>query len=282
MALTIFDEFNVKALSPQALATLVARQATTRSYAVQKNEADNIRRRDDERRRREEGQDAEDIVFLMAAVYHETQMRMIARFDEDAEASRLAMAKIDKRLAELEQERLAMVERAVKLPDGRAVFLSEDGKSIFTEDGEKLPEAEAERLLEERGDELRAGYSSERWKAVGDERGALVAEKAALAEWDAYREELKARVAGGEMTQDELEEAERDYEESVPETVKEMRAKRDAAELLSEKQTATRDDGIAKQAHAAPADDAIDLTGTSVEREAPAAGAPRGVPKFGM
>lgn len=184
---------------------------------------------EEERRRRMRRADRDmDAAFneLVMAVYRETQTRLLEQFDTDQRASRLAVSEIDKRLVQLAREQAEAIERAVKLDDGRAIFLSEDGQSIYTEDGERLSDEVAAELLEGRGEELRAGPSWEGFAAFSREREELLKERAEIIEWEQRREELRARVEGGELSQDELEALEREYEESVPDRVQ---AQRDAA-----------------------------------------------------
>lgn len=232
-----FNEFNMVAVPSQALARHLLNLSMSDDSMVNTAARQNRRK---ERDAEDKDKDFDDLVYLMElaeAVYRETQARILERFDLDAEASRLARERIHKRLAELEQERQQMIDRAVKLEDGRAVFLSEDGESIYTQDGERLSDDHAGRLLEERGDELRAGGKWEAMLSNGAEGAALRAEREALDEWDRVREEYKARVESGELTQEELEELEDAYEASVPNTVKNMRGEVSASVSLPDATT---------------------------------------------
>lgn len=217
------NDFNLIAIPSPALARRLANLAETGASSLQTSFSRRIEEKR-ERTRREDDDLFMEFWELTMAVYRETQARLQEQFAIDEEASRLAKERIDQRLAELAQERQDMIDRAVKLEDGRAVFLSEDGTSVYTEDNERLPDEEAGKLLAERRDELEAGATAEEWNRKREERAELTAQRDALIEWDGRREEWKAKVESGALTQDELEDLERAYEDQVPAAVKALRA----------------------------------------------------------
>lgn len=220
------NEFNIVAVPPPALARRLADLAASGVGAVLIGRDDHLEEKRYRERRAQEMDAA--LLELAVAVYRETQARILESFEIDRRATRLALAEIDRKMAELARERAEMIERAVKLDDGRAVFLSEDGKSIYTEDGERLSNVEAERLLAERRGDLEAGDTWERFEGNGNEHDALEAERAWIVEWDRRRDELEDKVKRGELTQEEMEKLEREYAAQVPERVREKRAQVDA------------------------------------------------------
>lgn len=226
MSAASLNEFNVVAVPTQALARRLADLAASGAGSVA-NAIDD--RRDEQRRRaarRDRDMDAA-LMELAVAVYRETQERLLTTFAIDRQASRLAIADIDRRLADLARDRADMIARAPKLEDGRAVFRSADG-SLYAEDGERLSDDAAARFDSAHGDALDAGKTWEQQRANLEERLALERERTEIVEWNERQEEWQRQVETGEMTQEELEALEFQYEDSIPDRVRAYRSEAEA------------------------------------------------------
>lgn len=234
--MTRLNEFNIAAIPSPALARRLANLAAAGVGAVNlgKDDREESRRR---MRRADEAMDAA-LLELAAAVYRETQERLLTTFAIDTRAAKLALSDIDRRMAELARERAEMLARAPKLEDGRAVFRGADG-SLYAEDGEKLSDDAAARFAAEHGAELEHGASWQKYQGNLDDRDAFERERAEIIEWQTRRDEWRRKVESGEMTQEEMEELELQYEESIPDRVRAHREEAAATINPAELEAAT-------------------------------------------
>lgn len=160
---------------------------------------------------------------LAQAVYQETQARILETFAIDDEASRRALAEIDELLADNAREQQAMIDAAAKMDDGTAMFLADDGTAIYTEHGNRLADQQTQEILTDRRPELEAGPSWEQFDRSVKRQSELTAERAEILRLDQERAMLRGRVEAGELSQDELEQLEADYDARVPERLRQHR-----------------------------------------------------------
>ena len=222
--MTRLNEFNIAAIPSPALARRLADLAAAGIGALNLGANDLEERR--RRMRRSDQQVDAALMELAASVYRETQMRLLTSIAIDGRAGKLALSDIDRQLLDLARQRTEALDKAPRLDDGRAMFLSDDGTSIYAEDGKRLSDAEQAEAIAEHGEQLRNGHSWEAFTAGNERAAALESERAQILEWEERREEWRRQVESGELTQDELEELEQQYEAALPERV---RAHRDEA-----------------------------------------------------
>lgn len=252
MAQPVTNEFNLLAVPPPALARRLHDLALAGSGATIHGTQERDRR---EAREREADEDWRGWMEMAAAVYSETQRRVLDMMDDDEEASRRAMLAIGAEMARRARERQEMMDNAVKLDDGTAIFLSEDGRSIYTADGRRLSDEEAARVLEEKRAELEAGYTWEQMQEKNRIMAELEAERAEIERRDRERAEMREKVERGELTQEELEEWERRFEAEAPDRVKQYRA-----EITAERAAGITTGELSPDELAAAADPAAEPT----------------------
>lgn len=213
------DDFKTAALPTQAQARRLLDLAASGMGPLAMTDSPATRHRQE--------RDADDATMalweLAQAVYRETQARILETFAIDDEASRRALAEIDELLAENAREQQAMVDAAAKMDDGSAIFLTEDGTAIYTEHGNRLGDDQTQDILTDHRPELEAGPSWEQFDASGRRQAELAAERAEILRLDQERAALRDRVEAGELSQDELEQLEADYESRVPERLRQHR-----------------------------------------------------------
>lgn len=232
------------------------------------------------RQDRDAGDDAAMALWELAqAVYQETQARILETFAVDDEASRRALAEIDELLAENARERKAMVDAAAKTDDGTAMFLTEDGTAIYTQHGSRLGDEQTQEMLTDHRPELEAGPSWEEFDGSVKRQSELTAERAEILRYDQERAALRDKVKAGELSQDELDQLEADYESRVPERLRQHRgdvAAERAGELSADEAahaTAEASSSALSQRFAAMADPVL-----PVLRDTPAAPEPARAP----
>lgn len=140
----------------------------------------------------------------------------IARINHDLdiadEAAARTLHEIRQQLAENAALRQEMLDRAYRDETGRALFLSEDGESVYDEHGNLLSPEEVAALPI---DELKSGPAWEDFDARNKREEELLAEAERVEEGIEHRQEIRDRVAGGELSLEELEALELEIDATI-------------------------------------------------------------------
>ena len=136
------------------------------------------------------------------AVRQATAARINHDLDIADEAAARALDEIREQLAENAARRQEILDRAYRDETGRALFLSEDGESVYDENGNLLSSEEVAVLPIE---ELKSRASWEDFDAHNKREEELQAEIERVEAGIEHRQQIRDRVADGELSLEELE-----------------------------------------------------------------------------
>jgi len=152
---------------------------------------------------------------LADPAYREVWERVGEELNMADRASLIALEKARQHQAEAERALQELQERAARLPDGRRVYRTEDGTAAYDESNNRLTEAQMAQVPWEEGQPT--------WEQRNRGFDDVQAASRDVRDTEAYRErlhEIQQRHAAGEMSKDELEDLDKNFEADMPESVR--------------------------------------------------------------